>query len=75
MTQTTAPALTDALAFVLAMVDCTECSLTKDDTEVIGRYCFGCGATGCDCVLTEDPHADDLFWCEDCRPVCGCDNC
>lgn len=70
------PTLEDARAFV-AETACNECGVEQSAVKstVVERICHDCGTQGCDCVLTEDPHWGDLYWCEDCNPRCGCGYC
>lgn len=68
------PTLADAEEFVLGTT-CTECGLTREDADLEERTCHDCGTGGCDCILVEDPHERDLFWCTDCQRVCLCREC
>jgi hypothetical protein len=65
--------LADALRFAEA-VCCTECGTEASETRTTAAFelsCTSCGIAGCRCVLTEDPHCTDVFFCRDCQPVCG----
>lgn len=69
--------LADALLFVEG-VQCTECATEASETGENAAFplrCQICNAPGCRCVLTEDPHCDDVFFCSDCAPQCGCRGC
>lgn len=66
--------LADARDFVMGTT-CNECGVEKSAALVTDRACHGCSKQGCDCVLTEDPHERDTFWCEDCQPMCLCTAC
>lgn len=70
------PTLDDARLFV-ATSCCNECGTAKEDiiSTVWDRACQGCGVTGCMCVLHEDAHQGDTYWCGDCQPYCGCRYC
>jgi hypothetical protein len=69
------PTLEDAQDF-LAGVCCNECGVEKAATRADdGRYCNGCYAEGCDCVLSESAHVSDLFFCRDCNPCYFCPTC
>jgi hypothetical protein len=67
------PTLADAVAFVEGTC-CTECGMSAEESRVDGRECRGCGIQACACLVTEDPHTTDVFWCggrNGCQPVCG----
>lgn len=69
--------LADALRFV-AGTCCTECGTEASETAEHAAFplrCQDCGVPGCRCVLTEDPHCGDTFWCADCFQSCGCFYC
>jgi hypothetical protein len=54
---------------------CTECGADSETVHMIDRSCNDCGIRGCDCVLVEDAHRGDVYWCTDCDPGCGCYYC
>lgn len=62
--------LAEAQAFVLETC-CTVCGMSNDEVNVTDRACRGCGIAACDCLVSEDGHSDDVFWCNGCRPACG----
>lgn len=67
------PTLEDAQRFVEA-VCCTGCATEACETRETAAFelsCRSCGIAGCRCVLTEDPHSTDVWFCRDCQPVCG----
>jgi hypothetical protein len=69
--------LADALRFVDATC-CTECGTEASETRDTAPFelsCRSCGIPGCRCILTEDPHAPDVWFCSDCAPRCGCREC
>jgi hypothetical protein len=69
--------LADALLFVEG-VCCTECGTEASETRegaVFELTCQSCKRSGCRCILTEDPHARDAWFCEDCASVCDCRSC
>jgi hypothetical protein len=69
--------LADAIQFVNG-VGCTECGTEASETRENAAFpmrCQTCNAPGCGCSLTEDPHCEDVFFCFDCAPSCGCRDC
>jgi hypothetical protein len=65
--------LADALRFVDSVM-CIECATEASETRATAAFelsCQSCGIAGCRCVLTEDPHCTDVFFCRECQPVCG----
>jgi len=67
----------DALLFVEG-VCCTECATEASETRphaAVQRSCRSCGTVGCECVVVEDDHYRDVFWCLECQPSCGCREC
>jgi hypothetical protein len=56
-------------------IRCSDCTVSLEEVLEDIRTCNDCGARGCDCILTEDPHQGDVFWCADCYPSCGCYYC
>lgn len=69
--------LADALLFADA-VCCTECGTEAAETRPTAAFelsCRSCGAPGCRCILSEDPHAPDVWFCSDCSSSCGCRDC
>lgn len=71
------PTLTDAQAFV-AGVCCTECGTEAAETHqsaAVTRTCESCGTKGCACIVVEDSHDRDVFWCLACHPQCMCREC
>lgn len=64
------PTLADAQAFVEGTC-CTGCAMSAEESRVEGRTCHSCGIQACDCLVSEDAHSTDVFWCTGCRPVCG----
>lgn len=71
------PTLTDAKVFVEGIC-CTECGTEACETRFTAAFeksCQSCGLPGCRCVLSEDPHALDVWFCQTCQPSCGCRDC
>lgn len=69
--------LADAILFVEG-VQCTECSTEASETREHAAFqltCYDCGQPGCRCILTEDAHRNDVFWCPDCETMCCCPGC
>lgn len=69
--------LADALRFVEG-VQCTECGTEASETRPSAAFqlaCQSCGTAGCECSLTEDSHCEDVWFCADCQPQCGCRSC
>lgn len=69
--------LADAVQFVDG-VGCIACGIEASETRENAAFpmrCQACNAPGCWCVLTEDPHCEDVFFCSDCAPSCGCRDC
>jgi hypothetical protein len=69
--------LADALRFVEGTT-CTECGTEASETSEHAAFplrCQDCNVPGCRCVLIEDPHCADVFFCADCLPPCGCRSC
>jgi len=64
------PTLADAQAFVEGTC-CTECGMSAEESRMTDRACRDCGIQACDCLVAEDPHTTDVFWCTDCQRVCG----
>lgn len=67
----------DAVRFVEA-VSCTECGTEACETHATAAFelsCTSCGIAGCRCVLSEDPHCTDVWFCRECQPMCGCWDC
>jgi hypothetical protein len=69
--------LADAQRFVDATM-CNECGTEAAETRETAAFelsCISCGEAGCRCVLSEDPHSTDTWFCSDCQQVCGCRDC
>lgn len=69
--------LADALRFIEG-VCCTECGTEATETREHAAFpmrCQSCGTPGCECSLIEDPHCEDVWFCTDCAPRCGCRSC
>jgi hypothetical protein len=65
--------LADALLFVDG-VQCVECATEATETRdhaAVPRQCLSCGTAGCACIVVEDDHSRDTFFCLDCLPLCN----
>jgi hypothetical protein len=65
--------LADALLFVDGVM-CTECATEATETRdhaAVPRQCLSCGTAGCACIVVEDDHSRDTYFCLDCLPRCN----
>lgn len=68
------PTLADAQAFVEG-VCCNWCGVSAEEARMDGHECHGCGIQACACLVLQDLHGGDVWFCTGCQQVCGCRDC